>query len=65
MQKSWSKNAIRDPPTGMVPELFSEDNFFFPFFSTFFVKCRVKERERFRNASSYSAGQVVEEGDIR
>jgi hypothetical protein len=23
----------------------------------------VKERERFRNASSYSAGQVVEEGD--
>ena len=40
--------------------------FFFTFFSPlFFVKCRVKaSREGKRNAS-YSAGQVVEEGDTK
>jgi hypothetical protein len=47
------------------PELFSVGQFFFLlFFPTFFVKCCVKERKRFRNVS-YSAGQVVEEDDTR
>ena len=65
--KLWNSNIlIIFGGTRRTPELFSVGQFFFSlFFPTFFVKCRVKERERFRNASSYIAGQVVEEDDTR
>ena len=31
----------------------------------FFLKCRVKEEREVKRNDSYSAGQVVEEGDTR